>query len=147
MAARFTVGPTPVYSPRRPWVWIISLKAENVLLYLGTSPSKSLPWACILTLTRSVGVAMALPMVPVKETFHHQLVGWYRNTVHIFLGVFFAVNSKNNKAILQSTKKKIKKYVTKFWNVYCNQKCLIFKDNNHRTREILMKIPSLLLKR
>lgn len=85
MAARFTVGPTPVYSPWRPWVWIISLNAENVLLYLGTSPSKSLPWACILTLTRSVGVAMALPMVPVEETFHHPLVEWYRDIVHILL--------------------------------------------------------------
>lgn len=108
MAARFTVGPTPVYSPWRPWVWIISLNAENVLLYLGTSPSKSLPWACILTLTRSVGVAMALPMVPVEETFHHPLVGWYRDIVHILLVflllVFFFVNSRTTKQYYRAPK-------------------------------------------
>ena len=70
MAALLTVGPTPMYKPRTPWVWTISLNAEAVLLYRGTSPSKTLPWACILTLTKSVGVAMALPIVPLTNHNH-----------------------------------------------------------------------------
>ena len=70
MAALLTVGPTPMYRPRTPWVWTISLNAEAVLLYRGTSPSKTLPWACILTLTKSVGVAIALPIVPLTNHNH-----------------------------------------------------------------------------